>query len=159
MTIGRRVRRPDAVARRLVSLADRYRAQLTGVAVVGGSAVPGAVGATLTPDRGGAVGVGWADLGDRLEVQVLAPGGGGRFVTAGRTPQDTALLERLVDAVVAGRARQISAHGRSRVELTLDTGPVTDADHDADGPRWPRRVTRTDFRAYRERTPLGSRRR
>lgn len=149
----------NRVARRLVSLADRYRAQLAGVAVVGGSAVPGAAGGTLTPARDGAVGVGWADLGDRLEVQVLAPGGGGRFRTAGRTPEDVALLERLVDAVVAGHVRQVSAHGRSRVELTLATGPVTDADHAANRLRWPRRVTRTDFRAYRERTPLGSRRR
>ena len=151
--------RPDAVARRLTSLADRYRAQLAGVAVVGVCPVPGAAGGTLAPDREGAVGVAWADLGDRLEVQVLAPGGGGRLPTPGRTPEDVLLLERLVDAVVAGHARQVSAHGRSRVEVTLDTGPVTDADAAADGLRWPRRVTRTDFRAYRERTPLAARRR
>ncbi len=149
----------DPVARRLVSLADRYRAQLAGVALVGACAVPGAAGGTLTPGRDGAVGVGWSDLGDRLEVQVLAPDGGGRFPTVGRTPEDVALLECLLDAVVAGHARQVTAHGRSRVEITLDTGPVTDADAAADGLRWPRRVTRTDFRAYRERKPLASRRR
>lgn len=150
---------PDAVVRRMVSLADRYRAQLAGVAVVGGCAVSGAAGGTLTPVRDGAVGVGWADLGDRLEVQVLAPGGGGRFPMAGRTAEDLVQVERLLDAVVAGHVRQVSAHGRSRVEVTLDTGPVTDADSVADGLRWPRRVSRTDFRAYRERTPLAARRR
>lgn len=142
---------PDQVTRRLAALADRYRATLAGVATV--SSDEG--GVLLDPVREGAVAVGWADLADEIVVGVRAPGGGGRFPTPGRTVEDVAVVQRLVDAVVGGRASGLTARHHARVEIRLDTGTVSDAT--AAG--WPRRVRRTDFRAYRERTPAAERRR
>ena len=141
----------DPVGRRLRSLGDRYRGALADVATV--TVDDG--GCSLEPARDGAVAVSWADLGDRLVVQVHAPGGGGRFPTPSRSPEDVALVHALVDAVVAGRASGLTARHHARVELRLATGVVSDTD----GAGWPRRVTRTDFRAYRERTPVAARRR
>jgi len=141
----------DPVGRRLRSMGDRYRGHLADVAAV---AVDEG-GGSLEPARDGAVAVSWADLGDRLVVQVHAPGGGGRFDTPGRTTEDADLVEALVDAVVAGRASGLTARHHARVELRLASGVISDGD--AAG--WPRRATRVNFRAYRERTPVAARRR
>ncbi len=65
------------------------------------------------------------------------------------------LVEALVDAVVAGRASGLTARHHARVELRLASGVISDGD--AAG--WPRRATRVDFRAYRDRTPVAARRR
>ena len=132
-------------------MGDRYRGSLADVAAV---AVDDD-GGSLDPVRDGAVAVSWADLGDRLTVQVHASGGGGRFPTPARTLENVALVQALVDAVVGGRASGLTARHHARVEVRLAGGVVSDGD--AAG--WPRRVTRTDFRSYRERTPVAARRR
>jgi len=142
---------PDEVSARLRSLADRCRAQLAGVATV----TADGAGVLLRPVREGAVAVGWTDLGDRLQVQVHAPGGGGRFDTPARTGEDAALVELLVEGVVGGRASGLTARHHARVEIRLADGVTSDGD--AAG--WPQRVSRVDFRAYRERTPRSARRR
>lgn len=130
---------------------DRYRGQLADVA---GLDSDDGSGGLLQPVRARAVAVSWADLGDRLVVQVHAPGGGGRFATPARSPEDVALVEELIDAVVGGRASGLTARHHARVEIRLAGGVVCDVATVG----WPRRVTRTDFRAYRERTPVADRR-
>lgn len=106
----------DSIAERLDALARELEAALAETAHVERDKS----GASLTPRRSGALGVTWTDWGSELQVET-SNRFGGRWELQ-RTPEDAALLEEVVRAVVAGRVREVRVSDRSRIIVTFADG-------------------------------------
>lgn len=75
---------------------------------------------TISPRRGDALGIWWADLD--AEVILETTGGSGGRWELDRSLADFEFLESIVRSVVAGRVSGVGVPGRSRVTVILDDG-------------------------------------
>jgi hypothetical protein len=114
----------DAVAARLSELEGSLRQELANHASVTRRAVADGSGSDvdLTPVDAAALRVGWTEFAG-FEI-VVGAGHGGRWELEWSV-EDADLTEQIVRAVIAGRAREWSGFGRSRVEITYADGSIT----------------------------------
>lgn len=101
---------------RLAALADRVAARFGDAVQVTRTGQFPLV--SVRPAREGACEVSWIELGGEVILQVSD---GGRWELL-RTTEDQELLERMIEAVVAGRVVEVLAPARSSVTVTLADG-------------------------------------
>jgi hypothetical protein len=142
--------RDDAVARRLLALAEDLERELGPAVQVERDPSGGEV--VLQPARPDAMTVGWsAAEGQELQLWL---GASGCWWEVGRTLDDVVFLEDVVRSIVAGRVQQILAPGRSKIVVRLSDGSLDRyTENDAPvgciplplWPRWSRRISYTPY--------------
>jgi hypothetical protein len=145
---------PDEVSERLAALAADLARELGEDATVIVEPVgPNEVVTTITPRSPRALSVEWVDSGDILDLTAGHNGGSWDFLD--RDLDDVDFIEQVTRAVIAGRAVEIFAFGRSRVQIRLADGTlVEETGSDLRGclplPRWPRWGRRVEYEPYRQ---------
>ncbi|MFI6258854.1 hypothetical protein ACIBCL_22510 [Micromonospora zamorensis] len=104
-----------------LKIARQLAEELAGVATVKVDSIGGGITVDVTPRNPNARAFGWTDFSDEI---ILGIGDRGGRWELGAGPEDVALLQDIARSVIAGRAREVFAPGRSAVSVTLADGSV-----------------------------------